>query len=455
MNILTIILAAGKGTRMKSKKEKVLHKVAGKPMIDYVIDTAKNVSNKIIVVVNNEQQELISHLQNKNIDFAFQENQLGTGDAVKAAVKTISEYNGKVLILCGDMPLVEAETLKEFIDKGKENKVSLISTFMDDPTGYGRIIRDGKKDFLKIVEEKDANELEKKINEINTGIYLVDFQYLKAALEKLNNNNAQGEYYLTDIVEPGSFVFPVEESEQFIGINDRIALTHASKIIYRKRALNFMKNGVTIIDPETCYIDENVKIENDVTIYPNVYLEGNTTIEEGCTIYPGVRIIDSIIKQNCTIKDNTLIEESNVGENSTIGPMAHLRPGSILEGDNKIGNFVETKKITFGKGSKASHLTYLGDAEIGKNVNVGCGTITCNYDGFSKHKTVIGDDVFVGSDVQFVAPVKIGKGALIAAGSTITKDVPEDALAITRAEQKNIEGWVPKWKAKKSKKQEK
>ncbi|KAA0258654.1 UDP-N-acetylglucosamine diphosphorylase/glucosamine-1-phosphate N-acetyltransferase [Deferribacter autotrophicus] len=453
MNIKVIILAAGKGTRMKSEKSKVMFSVAGKPMIDYVLFTAKEISNDIVVVVNDTQKDLLSHLDDNNINYVFQEKQLGTGDAVKSAIKNIEDFDGKVLILCGDMPLVKAQTLKQFVEEAKNSDVALITTLMDDPTGYGRIIRDGKKQVLKIVEEKDANDYEKRVNEVNTGIYLVDFAYLKPALENLKNDNAQGEYYLTDIVKSGSFAYLVEDSDQFLGVNDRVALYSASKSIWRQRAYNFMKEGVTIMDVETFYCDESVKIENDVVIYPNVFLEGETVIKKGCKIYSGVRIVNSIIEEDCEIKDNTLIEDSKVGKKCSVGPMAHLRPGTILEGENKIGNFVETKKIFFGKGSKASHLTYLGDAEIGRNVNVGCGTITCNYDGFTKHKTVIGDEVFVGSDVQFVAPVKIGKGALIAAGSTVTKDVPDDALAITRAEQRNIEGWVPRWRAKKMNKE--
>ncbi|MGA1846189.1 bifunctional UDP-N-acetylglucosamine diphosphorylase/glucosamine-1-phosphate N-acetyltransferase GlmU [Deferribacter abyssi] len=453
MDIKVVILAAGKGTRMKSEKSKVMFNVAGKPMIDYVLVAAKRISNDVVVVVNKTQNDLLIYLNEKKIDYVFQEEQLGTGDAVKSAIKNIEDFDGKVLILCGDMPLVKAQTLKQFVEEAKNSDVALITTLMDDPTGYGRIIRDGKKQVLKIVEEKDANDYEKRVNEVNTGIYLVDFAYLKPALENLKNDNAQGEYYLTDIVKSGSFAYLVEDSDQFLGVNDRVALYSASKSIWRQRAYNFMREGVTIMDLETFYCDESVKIENDVIIYPNVYLGGETVIKKGCIIYPGVRIVNSVIEEDCEIKDNTLIEDSKVGKKCSVGPMAHLRPDTILEGENKIGNFVETKKMFFGKGSKASHLTYLGDAEIGKNVNVGCGTITCNYDGFSKHKTVIGDDVFVGSDVQFVAPVKIGKGALIAAGSTITKDVPDDALAITRAEQRNIEGWVPRWRAKKMSKE--
>ncbi len=452
MGLKVLILAAGKGTRMKSELPKVLFKVAGKPMIDYVIECAKGVNpDEIVVIIGSGADLLKEHLKDSGVSFAYQMEQLGTGHAVMQAQEFFEGYDGDVLILCGDMPLVKTETLKKFVDECSRNEVSFISVNVKNPKGYGRVIRSANGGVLKIVEEKDASDVEKKVSEINTGIYLVKSKVLTERLGKISNKNAQNEYYLTDIVKDGAFAYLADDEKEFIGINDRKALAEASKYIYRSINDRHMLNGVSIIDPDFTYIDETVVIEKDVTIYPNTYLMGKTVIKEGTTIYPGVRIIDSTIEANCEIKDNTLIESSFVGEKSSVGPMAHLRPESKLLGENKIGNFVETKKITFGKGSKASHLTYLGDAEIGADVNVGCGTITCNYDGISKHKTIIGDGVFVGSDVQFVAPVKIGDGALIAAGSTITKDVPPDALAITRAEQKNIENFVQKWKEKKLK----
>lgn len=450
MGLKVLILAAGKGTRMKSELPKVLFKVAGKPMIDYVVESAKGVNpDEIVVIIGSGAELLKEHLKGSGVSFAYQLEQLGTGHAVMQAKEFFEEYEGDILILCGDMPLVKSDTLKKFVDECAKNEVSFISVNVKDPKGYGRVIRSANGGVLKIVEEKDASDAEKKVSEINTGIYLVKAKVLAERLGKISNKNAQNEYYLTDIVKDGAFAYLADNEKEFIGINDRKALAEASKYIYRLINDKHMLNGVTIIDPDFTYIDEEVVIERDVTIYPNTYLMGKTVIKEGTIIYPGVRIIDSIIEGNCEIKDNTLIESSFVGVKSSVGPMAHLRPESKLLGENKIGNFVETKKITFGKGSKASHLTYLGDADIGADVNVGCGTITCNYDGISKHKTIIGDGVFVGSDVQFVAPVKIGDGALIAAGSTITKDVPPDALAITRVEQKNVENFVQKWKEKK------
>lgn len=454
MKLKVIILAAGKGTRMKSEKPKVLFNVAGKPMIDYVVKVAEALnSEEIAVVVGSHSENVIKHLEGKNITFVEQSEQRGTGHAVMCASKIFSKFDGKILILCGDMPLVTYDTLKKFIEKSMESELSFISVKTDNPAGYGRVVRSADKKVLKIVEEKDANENEKRITEINTGIYLVDAKVLSERLSNLSNRNAQNEYYLTDIIKGGEDVYLADDEKEFMGINDKFQLSCASKILYKNRAISHMRSGVEIIDFENCYIDEDVFIGVDTVIYPNVYIQGNSKIGKNCTIYPGVRVVDSVIEDGCEIKDNCLITNSFVGKKSIIGPMAHLRPDTFLSGNNKIGNFVETKKAKIGENSKASHLTYLGDCEIGKDVNVGCGTITCNYDGISKHKTFIGDSVFVGSDVQFVAPVSIGSDSLIGAGSTITKDVPPGALAVARAEQRNIEGWVKKWRDRKKKKE--
>lgn len=452
-----LILAAGKGTRMKSEKPKVLFEVAGKPMIDYVVGTANSLNpEEIIVVVGNQAEVVKQHLQlhpsNGKIKFVLQKEQKGTGHAVLCAEEFLN-YEGEVLILCGDMPLIKSETLKNFFENAKD-PVSVITVRLHNPTGYGRIVRGPDRRIIKIVEEKDASEKEKSIKEINTGVYLCNTKELLTRLKNIKNNNAQGEYYLTDIANEGAEIFESKDETEFIGINNKTELAKASKILWENRCRYFMEEGVEILDPSNCYIDEDVKIGKETIIYPNVFLKGNTIIGENCVIYPGCRIENSTISTNCEIKDNTLIEDSFVGDNCSVGPMAHLRPKTKLLGNNKIGNFVETKNAEIGIGSKASHLTYLGDCKIGKDVNIGCGTITCNYDGISKHETIIGDNVFVGSDVQFVAPVKIGSGSLIGAGSTITEDVPGGALAITRAEQKNIEGWVEKWTEKKRKEAE-
>jgi len=451
MDLLVLILAAGKGTRMKSEKPKVLHTVAGRSMIDYVVDNAYDLGAKeTVVVIGNGAEKVESHLGEK-VKFCMQKEQRGTADAVLAAEDILKNHDGQVLILCGDMPLIKSETLSKFIEDSENNPVSFISVTTKNPKGYGRVVRGVDGAVMAITEEKDADDQIKKIKEVNTGVYLADSVELLKRLADIDDNNAQGEFYLTDIVKDGAHAFKTEDEIEFMGINDRIQLEQAGKAMWRDRAEKHMRNGVQFLDASTAYIDHEVEIEADALIYPNVFLQGRTKIGKGSIIYSGSRIADSEIGENCEIKDNCLITESFVGDKSAVGPMAQLRPGTKLLGENKIGNFVETKKAVIGKGSKSSHLTYLGDCELGEDVNVGCGTITCNYDGYNKYKTEIGDGVFVGSDVQFVAPVKIGKGALIAAGSTITKDVPKDSLGITRAEQKNMEGWVTRWKKIKSK----
>lgn len=450
MNLMVIILAAGKGTRMKSDLPKVLFEAAGRPLIDYVVDSAEAVgASEVNAVIGNGAELVREHLGSR-ASYSVQTEQRGTGDAVMAAADAIEKFSGKVLILCGDMPLVGAETLSKFIEASSDHPVSFISVKVKKPAGYGRVIRGIDDTVLKIVEEKDASDDEKRVSEINTGVYLCECAELLRRLKNINSDNAQGEYYLTDIVSDGAFAYKASSEKEFIGINNRMQLAEAANYIWIKRAEEHMMNGVSVLDPENFYCDHDVVIEPDVTIYPNVFLQKGTVVRRGSVIYPGCRISNSEIGAGCELKDNCLITDSYVGAKSQVGPMAQLRPGTELKGENKIGNFVETKKTVMGLGSKASHLTYLGDAEIGSDVNIGCGTITCNYDGISKYKTVLGDGVFVGSDVQLVAPVKVGDGALIAAGSTITKDIPADALGITRAKQKNMEGWVSEWKKKKA-----
>lgn len=436
-----IILAAGKGTRMKSEKPKVLFEAAGKSMIDYVFSAAKELSpDKVIVVTGNGAAAVEEELKDSGADFRLQKEQQGTADAVKAGMAGFApKAAGKVLILCGDMPLIKSETLKTFMEKSVKD-INFISVKTSEPHGYGRVVRSADGSVIKIVEEKDADEYEKRINEVNTGVYFCDIKALRKKLSKVKDGNAQKEYYLTDIVSGGAYAYVAEDPVEFMGVNDRAQLAKVSEKLYMNRAAFFMENGVSIIDPKTFYADEDVEIARDTTIYPNVFIGKGSKIGRNCSVFPGCRIIGAVIEDGCDILDNTLIEGSFIGKASRLGPMAHIRPGSHLAGDNKVGNFVELKKTSMDQGSKASHLTYLGDAELGKDVNIGCGTITCNYDGFNKYKTQIGDGVFVGSDVQLVAPVKVGKGALIAAGTTVTKDVPAQALAISRTPQANAEG---------------
>jgi bifunctional UDP-N-acetylglucosamine pyrophosphorylase/glucosamine-1-phosphate N-acetyltransferase len=433
---------------MKSELPKVLLPAADKPLLSYSIELAKSLNPKKIAVVVGYGADIIKNtFKDAGVSFVVQKQQLGTAHAVLSAKKFIKEHDGAALVLYGDMPNLSEQTLKKFISEADKSAVSFISVINKNPKGYGRVLRSPLSDVIGIVEERDANDAEKKINEINTGVYLAPAPLLLERLGEVTNNNAQKEYYLTDIIKKGGKTWKAEDEKEFLGANTREELAKLSKLIWAKRAKDFMAAGVSIIDPESVYISAAAKIENDATLYPNTYIEGESVIRTGTVIFPGVRISSSKIGSNCVIKDNTLIEESFVGDGSVVGPMAHLRPGSRLLGENRIGNFVELKKAVIGAGSKANHLSYLGDAKIGSGTNIGCGTITCNYDGFNKYETVIGNNVFVGSDVQFIAPVSIGDGALIGAGSTITEDVEENAIAISRSPQKNLKGKAKEYRS--------
>ncbi|NLV23343.1 MAG: bifunctional UDP-N-acetylglucosamine diphosphorylase/glucosamine-1-phosphate N-acetyltransferase GlmU [Deltaproteobacteria bacterium] len=447
--LAAVILAAGRGTRMKSSRSKVLHELCGAPMGRYPIQAARAAgADPVIMVIGHDPENVRNAFAAEKILFALQHDQLGTGHALLCAEEALDDYAGTLLLLCGDVPLLTGATLSRFVQQHRANQaaVTVLTIHQPDPRGYGRIVRQGGE-VLRIVEEKDATDEEKKITEVNTGIYLFETPLVFHLLHALGNGNAQGEYYLTDTVhmarDRGARVGAVSaaDRQEVLGINDRVQLAEAEAVLRRRINDAHMENGVTLIDPAVTYIDGTVEIAADTLIHPNVHIRGQTLIGAHCIIEPGAVIDDSHIDDHCHIKAGSVIQGARIGAASQIGPMAHLRFGTVLRGHNKIGNFVETKKADIGEHTKASHLTYLGDSDIGADVNIGCGTITCNYDGVGKHKTIIEDQVFVGSDTQFVAPVRIGRNSLIGAGSTITRDVPADALAISRAEQKNIEGW--------------
>ena len=446
-NLVTIILAAGEGKRMKSGLAKILHPIAGKPLLFYPLTAARKVkAQKIIIVVGYQGEKVKRTFPDEDIFFVTQGKQLGTGHAAACARDFLTGFKGDVLILCGDIPLIKDSTLETLLARHREekNSATILTTTMKNPTGYGRIVRDHEGLVRKIIEEKDATPQGKEIAEINSGIYCFDAEFLFESLESLSRQNAQNEYYLTDTIaiardrgKSVGAVCVVDETE-VMGINNRIELAQTSDVMRIRILENLMLEGVSIINPKDTYIDFGVTIGRDTVIYPNTFLMGGTKVGENCLIEPGCHLKDSTIGSQVTVRPASVIEDSIIRDHATIGPFAHIRPGSDVGEDVKIGNFVEVKKTTIGKGSKASHLTYLGDTTVGSGVNVGAGTITCNYDGVSKHQTIIEDGVFIGSNTELVAPVKIGRGALIGAGSTITRDVPPDNLAISRAKQVNF-----------------
>ena len=459
--IITIILAAGLGKRMKSGLAKVLHPVAGIPMILYPVKVAEEISSeRIIVVVGHQADRVKDVLSGRDVEIVQQVEQKGTADAVRLAMDSLKGYKGMLVVLCGDVPLITPKTISGLISAHRDRGaiMTVLTTEVEDPSGYGRIVRSSDGSILRIVEERDADNEIKRIKEINSGTYVFDSLFLSEVLREIKSENAQREFYLTDSIETGLkkgfkvYAYKTIEREEIIGINSRNELAMADIIMRRRINNRHMLNGVTMINPDNTYVGMDVSIGQDVTIYPGATIEGNTIIGNRSVVYPNSRIVNSQIGSDVNIKDSCVIEESRIGDGSQVGPFAHLRPGTILDKNVRIGNYVELKKAFMGEGSKANHLTYLGDAEIGSDVNIGAGTITCNYDGKKKHRTTIGDGVFVGSDVQFVAPVKIGEGAFIAAGSTVTKDVPPGSLAISRVEQKNMEGWVEKRKKRKGNK---
>jgi bifunctional UDP-N-acetylglucosamine pyrophosphorylase/glucosamine-1-phosphate N-acetyltransferase len=459
MSFCAVILAAGRGKRMKSTKPKILHEVLGKPLIQYSI-AAVNALNprKLIIVVGNASEAVRARISNKNIFFIKQEKPLGTGHALlqfKHAVKNLKKST--VVVLNGDSPLITPHTLRMLLKRHKKEKndLSFLSFVDDSLSGYGRIVRDKNGNTIKIVEDKHATPAQRKCKELNGGVYALEPKILHH-LDKLKKYRSSGEYYLTDIVEIASRAGKkvnayLCSSEEVRGVNTRSELSQVSEILNRRIVSKWMKKGVTFIAPSTSIVHHSVNIGKDSVIYPNTCLEGETSIGRNCVIFPGVRISDSILGEGVLVKDNTIIENSRIEERVTIGPFAHLRPGCVLKRKVKIGNFVELKASVMGDGSKASHFSYIGDTGVGRNVNIGAGTVTCNYNGQKKNITKIESGVFVGSNSQLVAPVKIGRDAYIAAGSTITRDVPQGALAVSRVSQKNLKGWVYKRRLKNKK----
>ncbi|CUO70994.1 bifunctional UDP-N-acetylglucosamine diphosphorylase/glucosamine-1-phosphate N-acetyltransferase GlmU [Clostridium paraputrificum] len=445
-----LILAAGQGKRIKSDIPKVLHKVCGKEMVNHVIDNMRKACIQDVNVIVGKGAELVKECtKSRCVSYSLQEEQLGTGHAVKCAKSFLEGKDGVVAIFAGDAPLTKVETIEKLMNEHieKNNSATLLSAFVDDPTGYGRIIRNGDE-VVKIVEHKDCNEEELKVNEMNAAMYCFDIKELLSSLEKLSNNNSQGEYYLTDVIgilkEAGKRVGAVvADYEDTIGVNSRDQLAEAEEIL-RSRINNMhLENGVTLIDPKTTYIGTDVEIGKDTIIYPNNIIEGKTVIKENCTILQNCRIKDSIIESGVEVQASVVLE-SKIGENTTVGPFAYIRPETSIGKNARIGDFVEIKKSTIGNETKVSHLTYIGDAEVGSGCNFGCGTVVVNYDGKEKHKTVIGDNSFIGCNTNLVSPVKVGDNTYIAAGSTITSEVKEGDLAIARTKQRNIEGWVKK-----------
>mgnify|MGYP001943984782 CR=1 FL=1 len=448
-NRYAVVLAAGMGSRMKSKLYKVLHPVCGKPMVQHVIDQLKQLDlNQIITVVGFGAEKVKEQLKDQT-SYVLQEEQLGTGHAVQMAEPHLGHKKGTTIVVCGDTPLLTADTLKQLMEfhEKEQAKATVLTALLEDPSGYGRIIRNPQGEVEKIVEHKDASDEEKLVNEINTGVYCFDNELLFNALKQVNNDNAQGEYYLPDVLAIAKennekvAAFTTMDFEETIGVNDRVALAMAEKIMRRRINEYHMRNGVTIIDPEQTYIGADVVIESDVVIEPGSKIIGQSIIKSNAVIGLNCEIENSYIGEYTEIKQS-VVTDSKIGNYVKVGPFAHIRPESELKDNVKIGNFVEVKKSIIDENSKASHLTYLGDSEIGKDVNIGCGTITVNYDGKNKYKTIIEDEAFIGCNSNLVAPVTVKKGAYVAAGSTITKDVPEKALAIARSRQENKEGYV-------------
>ena len=449
MTNYAVILAAGKGTRMKSDLPKVLHKVAGISMLEHVFRSVSAIEPEKTVTVIGHKAELVEQVLAGQTEFVRQTEQLGTGHAVMMAEPVLENLTGQTLVIAGDTPLITGESLKNLIDFhiNHKNVATILTAEADNPFGYGRIVRNQHGEVIKIVEQKDASDFEQQIKEINTGTYVFDNARLFEALKNIHTNNAQGEYYITDVIgifrENGEKVgaYTLKDFDESLGVNDRVALATAESIMRRRINQQHMINGVSFVNPDATYIDVDVEIAPEVQIEANVTLKGQTKIGAETILTNGTYIVDSEIGQRAVIT-NSMIEESSLADGVTVGPYAHIRPGSSLAKDVHVGNFVEVKGSSIGENTKAGHLTYIGNSEVGANVNFGAGTITVNYDGQKKYKTIIGDNVFVGSNSTIIAPVELGDNSLVGAGSTITKDVPADAIALGRGRQINKEDYA-------------
>ena len=446
MTLAIVILAAGKGTRMKSALPKVLHPIAGKPMVSHVVDAARALAPQSITLVYGHGGEHVREVLNtQSLNWALQAEQLGTGHAVAQAMPFVSE--DVVLVLYGDVPLIRPDTLREFVARANADTIALMTLNMDNPTGYGRIIRDADGQVQRIVEQKDANDAELAVDEINTGILACPRAFLADVLPKLKSNNAQGEYYLTDVigmaVKAGLAIDTMQPAHgwEVDGVNDRVQLARLERIYQGVQAEALMRAGVTVLDPSRLDVRGTLQCGTDIVLDINTVLIGEVTLGDRVSIGPNCVIRNARIAADTVIEANSVIDGAVIGSGCHVGPFARLRPGTLLADQARIGNFVETKNARLGEGAKANHLSYLGDAEIGAHSNIGAGTITCNYDGVNKSKTLIGDNAFIGSNSALVAPVNIGAGATVGAGSVITADVPDAHLGVGRSKQRNIAGW--------------
>ncbi|WP_449241035.1 bifunctional UDP-N-acetylglucosamine diphosphorylase/glucosamine-1-phosphate N-acetyltransferase GlmU [Desulfoscipio gibsoniae] len=453
MRLAAVVLAAGKGTRMKSGLPKVLHRVCGRPMVEHVLLAVRKIGVQKTVLVVGHQGDLVAELVGDKAETAYQAEQLGTAHALLQCRDALKNFNGDIMVVCGDTPLLRHQTLSQLHTEHSRSgsAATVLTAVLNDPAGYGRVIRNTAGGIMKIVEQKDAAPAELAVSEINTGVYCFKAEGLFEALSEIRSDNAQGEYYLTDIIEyyiaRGESVGAViaGDAAEIMGINDRCQLAVAEKVLRRRILDRLMMSGVAVMDPASTFIDDTVHIGADSIIYPFTFIEGKSKIGENCTIGPSSRLFNATLGCRVNVQ-NSVIVESRVADGCNIGPFAYIRPGCVLEKDAKVGDFVELKNSRLGEGSKVPHLSYVGDAEVGRGSNIGAGTITCNYDGENKWRTKIGEHAFIGSNTNLVAPVVVGDGSITGAGSTITKDVPPGALGVARDKQRNIEGWAKRKK---------